>query len=72
MKKILILANLDMGLYNFRKELLETLLKEGYEVHISLPMGPRVKDMIEMGCKFVETPVDRRGMNPIPRFRGQL
>ncbi len=65
MKKILIFANLDMGLYNFRKELLETLLKKGYEVYISLPQGPRVKDMEEMGCKFIETPVDRRGMNPI-------
>ena len=28
MKKILILANNDIGLYNFRKELLERLLKE--------------------------------------------
>ncbi|MBR5240246.1 MAG: glycosyltransferase family 4 protein [Clostridia bacterium] len=65
MKKILIFANLDMGLYNFRKELLETFLKKGYEVYISLPMGPRVKDMEAMGCKFIETPVDRRGMNPI-------
>ncbi len=65
MKKILILANIDMGLYNFRKELLENLLAQGYEVHISLPEGPRVKDMVEMGCKFIETPVDRRGMNPI-------
>ena len=65
MKKILILANIDMGLYNFRKELLETLLQKGYEVYISLPKGPRVKDMEQMGCKFIETPVDRRGMNPI-------
>ena len=65
MKKILIFANLDMGLYNFRKELLETLLQKGYEVYISLPMGPRVKDMQEMGCHYIETPVDRRGMNPV-------
>lgn len=65
MKKILILANIDMGLYNFRKELLEKLLSLGYEVHISLPDGPRVKDMVAMGCHFIETPVDRRGMNPI-------
>lgn len=65
MKKILILANLDMGLYNFRKELLEKLLAKGYEVYISLPQGPRVRDMEAMGCKFIETPVDRRGMNPI-------
>ncbi len=65
MKKILIFANLDMGLYNFRKELLQRLLLEGYEVYISLPDGPRVKEMVAMGCKFLETPVDRRGMNPI-------
>ena len=69
MKKILILANLDMGLYNFRKELLQKLLLEGYEVYISLPDGPRVKDMVAMGCKFIETPVDRRGMNPIADLR---
>ncbi len=65
MKKILILANIDMGLYNFRKELLAKLIALGYEVHISLPMGLRVKDMEAMGCHFIETPVDRRGMNPI-------
>ena len=65
MKKILILANIDMGLYNFRKELLEKLIDMGHEVHISLPMGSRVKDMQDMGCHFIETPVDRRGMNPI-------
>ena len=65
MKKILILANLDMGLYNFRKELLQSLLDQGYEVYISLPMGERISDMEAMGCKFLETPVDRRGMNPV-------
>ena len=39
MKKVLIVINFDEGLYNFRKELLEALLKEGYEVHIAVPDG---------------------------------
>ena len=64
MKKILILANNDVGLYKFRKELIEELLKDN-EVYISLPYGNLVDNLIKMGCKFVDTPVDRRGINPI-------
>lgn len=51
--KILILANNDVGLYKFRKELLERLLKD-YEVIFCLPDGGFVKDMANMGCKFIE------------------
>lgn len=65
MKKILILANNDIGLYNFRKELIERLIQERNEVYISLPNGERVKDLEKLGCIFVETNVDRRGTNPI-------
>ena len=65
MKKILILANNDIGLYNFRKELIERLIQEKNEVYISLPNGERVKDLEKLGCTFVETNVDRRGTNPI-------
>jgi len=36
-KKVLILVNHDVVIYNFRLELVERLLKEGYEVHISSP-----------------------------------
>ena len=64
MKKILILANNDVGLYKFRKELIEELLKDN-EVYISLPYGNLVDNLIKMGCKFIDTPVDRRGINPI-------
>lgn len=62
--KILILANHDLGLYQFRKELIQELLKKG-EVFISLPTGRFIKDFEKMGCKFIETPVDRRGINPL-------
>lgn len=64
MKKILILANNDVGLYKFRKELIEELLKEN-EIYISLPYGELVDKLISMGCKFIDTPVDRRGINPL-------
>lgn len=64
MKKILILANNDMGLYKFRKELVEELLNN-YEVFISLPDGNFVKEFTELGCKFIKTNIDRRGTNPI-------
>ena len=64
MKKILILANNDVGLYKFRKELLEVLL-EAYEVHIALPWGAFVDDMVQMGCIFHNTELERRGTNPI-------
>lgn len=61
--RVMILANFDVGLYQFRKELIEELLKEN-EVIISLPYGELVEPLKEMGCKFIDTPVDRRGINP--------
>lgn len=62
--KVLILTNYDVGLYQFRKELIEALLKD-HGVTISLPYGQLVEPLKEMGCTFVDTPVDRRGINPV-------
>lgn len=62
--KVMILANNDVGLYQFRKELIEELLKE-HNVVISLPYGNFVKSLEDIGCEFIDTPVDRRGINPI-------
>lgn len=63
--RLLILANNDLGLYRFRKELLQRLLKEGHEVYLSLPWGDFVKALIREGCAYIDTPVDRRGQNPV-------
>lgn len=67
-KRILVLANNDVGLYRFRKDLITSLLDSKYEVFISLPNGDFVPEMVELGCKYIETPLDRRGMNPIHDF----
>ncbi len=61
--KILILANNDVGLYQFRGALIQRLL-ETHEVVISLPYGPLVEPLTEAGCRFIDTPIDRRGMDP--------
>lgn len=62
--RILIAANNDGGLYKFRKELIENLVNE-HEVFISLPDGPYVTKLTEMGCMFEKFEFDRHGTNPI-------
>lgn len=68
MSKIMILANNDIGLYKFRKELIQTLIDQNNEIVISLPDGPNIQPLIDMGCKFINTDINRRGINPIVDF----
>ena len=63
-KRILVLANNDVGLYRFRKDLLAALLGAGHEVYVSLPDGGFISELVQLGCRFIDTPIDRRGMNP--------
>lgn len=62
--RILILANNDVGLYKFRKELIEYLLNQGCNIYISLPYGEFVDYFVNLGCTFINTSIDRRGVNP--------
>lgn len=64
-KRILLLSNNDVGLYRFRKDLLVALLGKGHEVYISLPYGDFISELVQLGCRFINTPVDRRGINPL-------
>lgn len=62
---VLILVNHDVVIYNFRAELVEQLLADGYEVHISSPYGERIGDLIALGAVYHELIIDRHGMNPV-------
>jgi galacturonosyltransferase len=64
-KRILILSNHFITLYNFRKELIKRLNDEGHEVYISMPKSDDNKFFKDMGCKIIDTSVDRRGINPV-------
>ena len=68
MSTILILANNDIGLYKFRKELLQELVKSN-KVYISLPHGEYISKLEQLGCIFLNTPISRRGMNPFVDFK---
>lgn len=69
MKKILFLVNHDYTVYNTRLEIVEKLLSEGYEVHISSPDGVRIPELIALGCHFHEITINRHGMNPIEELK---
>lgn len=67
--KVLILANNDVGLYKFRREVIERLVEE-HQVFVSLPDGKFVKDIIALGCEFIPCNLlDRHGVNPTQELR---
>ena len=68
-KKVLILVNHDVVIYNFRLELVERLLEEGYEVYISSPYGERIDDLVELGCKYIEATINRHGLNLLQEWK---
>lgn len=67
-KKILMLGNSHLVIFGFRGELIERFIAEGYDVTVAFPNGPfgeGEKTSREFGCKFIEIPMNRRGVNPI-------
>lgn len=64
-KRVLFLVNHDVVIYNFRLEVVERLIADGHEVHISSPYGERIDDLVTLGAKFHEIVINRHGMNPV-------
>lgn len=62
-KKILILINNSVGLYIFRGALIRGLAKD-HDVAASTPDNGFFPELEALGCRVIETPVDRRGVNP--------
>ena len=69
-KKILIATNHAYMLWQFRRELIAELKKD-HEVVLSLPFDEEKheKPFQEMGVKCIDTPIERRGINPLTDFK---
>lgn len=64
MKKVLIITNHSFMLWQFRRELIQTLLERS-EVVIAVPFGDHVEDFRALGCRMIHTELDRRGIDPV-------
>ena len=62
---IALLTNNDDDVYCFRKELIEGLLADGYEMLISCPNGPKFEMMKDIPYIYDDPIIDRRGTNVI-------
>ena len=62
--RILILANAGIGLYKFRRELVESLCREN-EVVAVLPEDEYSEPLQKLGCRVIGFDFERRGTNPI-------
>ncbi len=67
-KIIALLTNNDDDVYCFRKELIEALIQEGYEMLISCPDGPKFEMMKDIPYIYDNPNIDRRGTNPVKDF----
>lgn len=66
MSCVLVLTNSLTGLYNFRKEVIQSIVYGGYSVTICCPLiqHDSVDYFGQIGCSIKFVGVDKRGMNP--------
>lgn len=65
--KVMIVANSSKGLYRFRKELIQEIVKK-HEVFVLTPDYGRVELIQQLGCQVQVISIDRRGINPAKDF----
>ena len=66
---IAVLTNNDDDIYCFRKELIEGLIAEGYEVLISCPYGEKFELLTHWNYIYDDPVIDRRGTNVVADFK---
>ena len=66
---VAVLTNNDDDIYCFRKELIETLINEGYEVLISCPNGEKFELLKHIRYEYDNPIIDRRGTNIFADFK---
>lgn len=64
MGRVLVLINSSGGLFDFRNEFVEALLKD-HQVFVSVPDDVKTKELTDEGCQIIKTPINRRGINPV-------
>jgi len=64
MKRVVITANTSWYVYNFRKNTIHELIKQGYKVLAVAPLDEYSKCLSDLGCDYVNVNIDQGGTNP--------
>jgi galacturonosyltransferase len=64
-KNIVLIANHDMTLYNFRRELIDRLIELKFTIHLIIPKGKYGEYFKSRGCIIHYVEVNRHGKNPM-------
>lgn len=67
--KVAFIANTTWNIYNFRKGLVQHFLEKGDEVFVLSPEDEYVDVVKSWGVKWINTPIDGTGMNPLKDLR---
>ncbi|HEY8402005.1 MAG TPA: glycosyltransferase family 4 protein [Cytophagaceae bacterium] len=63
--KIAIVINTSWNIYNFRMELVKTLLREGHEVVAIAPFDEYSEKLEASGCRYFRIEMQNKGSNPL-------
>jgi glycosyltransferase involved in cell wall biosynthesis len=63
--KIVLFANTEWYLYNFRRSLALALRDAGHEVLLLSPPGPYGAKLLELGLRWQAVPMERRSLHPL-------
>ncbi len=64
MTKVVLSSNVSWSLYNFRRNLIKTLLKNDFDVYIVTKSDSYTEKLVELGCKYINVDIDASGTNP--------
>ncbi|MGY0611542.1 glycosyltransferase family 4 protein [Luteimonas sp. A501] len=67
--KLVLFANTDWYLYNFRRSLALALQAHGYDLLLISPPGPYGEKLRALGLRWEPVPMDRRSLNPLREAR---
>lgn len=62
--KVVISINTAWNILNFRSGLIRALVEQGYEVVAFAPDDEYAKQLKSLGCRFVDLPMDNKGVHP--------
>lgn len=67
--KIVLFANTDWYLYNFRRSLALALQRQGFDLLLLSPPGPYGEALRALGLRWLPVPMERRSLNPLREAR---